>query len=187
MSSLLASTVSFRLTRYLTLKKRLNIIKRTDATVTTPNQANTPVVVSSSPPPASSYIRGTRKPIGGFRGGITGFLLGTSLAAGYGYYYLLTGLATQSTALTGTISDLQASTNALQSYISKIDDLEKEFKKLEDQVVDKEGLEDIRGEFKRTVLGVRGEGLELKERIVGLEKDVALLTRSSRTQLQPQS
>lgn len=70
---------------------------------------------------------------------------------------------------------------------------------MEDQAVDKEGLEDIRGEFKRTVQGVRGEGLELKERIVGLgtlrlldeadvvEKDVALLTRSSRAQLQPQS
>jgi len=101
--------------------------------------------------------------------------------------------------LTGTISELHASTNALQSYISKIDALEKDFKKLEDQVIDKEGLEVVRGEFKKVVQGVRGEGLELKERVVGLgtlrvlndadvvEKDVALLTRSSRTQLQAQS
>jgi hypothetical protein len=46
--------------------------------------------------------------------------------------------------------------------------LEKDFKKLEDRVVDKEGLEGVRGEFKKVVAGVRGEGLELKERLVGL-------------------
>jgi hypothetical protein len=99
---------------------------------------------------------------------ITGFLLGTSIAAAYGYYYLLTTLSTQSTLLNGAISDLQTSTTALQSYISKINSLEKDFKKLEDKVVDKEGLEGVRGEFKKVVAGVRSEGLELKERLVGL-------------------
>ena len=57
---------------------------------------------------------------------------------------------------------------ALQTYISKIDSLEKGFKKLETKIVDKEGLEGVRGEFKKVVAGVRGEGLELKERLVGL-------------------
>ena len=68
-------------------------------------------------------------------------------------------------------------------------------------MVDKEGLEGVRAEFKKVVAGIRGEGLELKERIVGLgrffeklvfaniylEKDVVALTRNARTQLQPQS
>lgn len=99
---------------------------------------------------------------------ITGFLLGTSIAAAYGYYYLLTTLSTQSTLLNGAISDLQTSTAALQSYISKIDSLEQDFKKLEGKVVDKEGIGEIRGEFKKAIGGVRGEGLELKERIAGL-------------------
>jgi hypothetical protein len=99
---------------------------------------------------------------------ITGFLLGTSIAAAYGYYYLLTTLSTRSTLLNGAISDLQASTMALQSYISKINSLEKDFQKLEQSVVDKEGLEGVREEFKKVVSGVRGEGLELKERLVGL-------------------
>jgi hypothetical protein len=44
------------------------LIFRTNATVTTPTQASSPVIVATPPPP-SSYIRGTRKPIGGFRGG----------------------------------------------------------------------------------------------------------------------
>jgi hypothetical protein len=56
----------------------------------------------------------------------------------------------------------------LQSYISKIDILEKDFKKLEEKVVDKDGIGEIRGEFKKVVGGVRGEGLELKERLAGL-------------------
>ena len=60
------------------------------------------------------------------------------------------------------------STNALQSYISKIETLEKDFKKLEDKVVVKEDLEGVRGEFKKVISEVRGEGLELKERLVGL-------------------
>ena len=133
---------------------------------------------------------------------ITGFLLGTSIAAAYGYYYLLTTLSTQSTLLNGAISDLQASTTALQSYISRINSLEKDFKKLEEKIVDKDGLEGVRDEFKKVVTGVRGEGLELKERLVGLgiisssllmqhayndlESDVAMLTRNARTQIQPQ-
>lgn len=99
---------------------------------------------------------------------ITGFLLGTSIAAAFGYYYLLTTLSTQSSLLNGAISDLQSSTTALQTYISKIDMLEMDLKKLEDRVVDKTGLEGVRGEFKKAVAGVREEGLELKERIVGI-------------------
>jgi hypothetical protein len=94
--------------------------------------------------------------------------LGTSIAAAYGYYYLLTTLSTQSGLLNAAIADLQSSTTALQSYISKIDSLEKDFQKLEDKVVDKETLEGVRDEFKKVVAGVRGEGLELKERLVGL-------------------
>jgi hypothetical protein len=39
---------------------------------------------------------------------------------------------------------------------------------LEERVVDKEGLKEQREEFKKVVQGVRGEGLELKEMIVGL-------------------
>lgn len=70
--------------------------------------------------------------------------------------------------MNGAISDLQTSTAALQSYISKIDSLEQDFKKLEGKVVDKEGIGEIRGEFKKAIGGVRGEGLELKERIAGL-------------------
>jgi hypothetical protein len=46
--------------------------------------------------------------------------------------------------------------------------LEKDFKKLEEKVVDKDGIGEIRGEFKKVVGGVRGEGLELKERLAGL-------------------
>jgi len=81
--------------------------------------------------------------------------------------------------------------------------LEKDFKKLEDKVVDKDGLEGVRHEFKKVVAGVRGEGLELKERLVGLgiipsslliqlssnnlESDVAMLTRNARTQVHPQA
>ena len=130
---------------------------------------------------------------------ITGFLLGTSVAAAYGYYYLVTTLTRQSTLLNGAISDLQSSTTALQNYISKIDSLEKDFKKLEDRVATKENLEGVRGEFKKVISGVRDEALELKERLVGLgmwllnteltclETDVAALTSNSRTQLQPQS
>jgi hypothetical protein len=123
----------------------------------------------------ADFAAGSLSSLSSLNYSITGFLLGKSLAAAYGYYYLLTNLAAQSTLLTGTIADLQASTNALQTYISKIDTLEKDIRKLEDRVVDKEGMEDVRGEFKKVVQGVRGEGLELKERLVGLGKTYSTL------------
>jgi hypothetical protein len=84
---------------------------------------------------------------------ITGFLLGTSIAAAYGYYYLLTTLSTQSSLLNATIADLQASME-LQTYLSKIVSLEKDFKKLEDNAVDKYTSEEVRDEFKKVVAGI---------------------------------
>jgi hypothetical protein len=84
-------------------------------------------------------------------------------------------------------------------YIAKIETLEKDFQKLEGKVVIKDGLEGVRGEFKKAVAAVRGEGLELKERLIGLgifplrcffnvvEKDVSTLTKNARSSLQPQS
>src|SRR5277367_1469315 len=56
----------------IVFKPSSRIALRTNTTVTTPKQVSSPAIVAAPPPPPpspSSNIRGTRKPIGGFRGG----------------------------------------------------------------------------------------------------------------------
>src|SRR2546423_5543616 len=60
--------LSHRLARPSQSKHSLHMSIRSNSAVSTPSQATSPAIVAP-PPPRSSYIRGTRKPIGGFRGG----------------------------------------------------------------------------------------------------------------------
>ncbi|KAG9004947.1 hypothetical protein FRB94_001985 [Tulasnella sp. JGI-2019a] len=52
-----------------------------------------------------------KKPIGGFRGGIFGFLLGFSVASAYASYRLLEEYKIASALLQASVEDLQASTD----------------------------------------------------------------------------
>jgi hypothetical protein len=70
--------------------------------------------------------------------------------------------------LNSAISDLQSSTNALESYISKVDSLERDFTKWVEKVATKDDLQDVRLDFKSELRGIRDEAWELKERLVGL-------------------
>lgn len=70
-----------------------------------------------------------RKPVGAFRGGMFGFLLGSSLAAYGTYYYILEEYRVSNELLTEDIYALQAAVQRIHTYVSsleeKVDSLQK--------------------------------------------------------------
>ncbi|PSR92247.1 hypothetical protein BD289DRAFT_481115 [Coniella lustricola] len=73
-----------------------------------------------------------RKPMGAFRGGLFGFLLGATLAGTGSYYYILQDYKTSNELLQDDIYALQAATQRMSNYLTtleeKIDTMEKKRK-----------------------------------------------------------
>ncbi|KAL8934186.1 MAG: hypothetical protein Q9211_005361 [Gyalolechia sp. 1 TL-2023] len=63
-----------------------------------------------------------RKPVGAFRGGMFGFLLGTTLAGAGTYYYILDEYRVSNELLTEDIYALQAAVQRLHNYISTLEE-----------------------------------------------------------------
>ncbi|KAI1310346.1 hypothetical protein F5Y03DRAFT_36783 [Xylaria venustula] len=63
-----------------------------------------------------------RKPVGAFRGGLFGFLLGTTLAGGGVYGYTLRDYKASNELLTEDIYALQAACQRLNAYVKELED-----------------------------------------------------------------
>lgn len=91
------------------------------------------------PPPAPTVVHQSptlptvkvKRSIGGFRGGITGFLLGVVLSSALGYNYLLSEYQNASSVLLTSVEELQQSTGNVTSYIKRIEDVENSLRKVQ--------------------------------------------------------
>ncbi|KAG9123108.1 hypothetical protein FRC07_000223 [Ceratobasidium sp. 392] len=95
-----------------------------------------------------------KRPIGGLRGGIFGFLLGFSLASAYASYHLLEEYQAASAQLQASVEELQASTRKVSSHVRRIEEVEKDLKALADSTAGKEDVQRVRGEMKKLVDGL---------------------------------
>ncbi|RDW85037.1 hypothetical protein BP6252_02627 [Coleophoma cylindrospora] len=78
--------------------------------------------VAATPLPA-------RKPVGAFRGGLFGFLLGSTLAGAGVYYYVLEEYKVSNELLTEDIYSLQASVQRVHSYVQTLEEKLQELEK----------------------------------------------------------
>ncbi|CAN8099364.1 unnamed protein product [Discula destructiva] len=62
-----------------------------------------------------------RKPMGAFRGGLFGFLLGATLAGTGSYYYILTDYKASNELLQDDIYALQAATQRMSNYLTTLE------------------------------------------------------------------
>ncbi|KAL8626586.1 hypothetical protein Q9189_007720 [Teloschistes chrysophthalmus] len=70
-----------------------------------------------------------RKPVGAFRGGMFGFLLGTTLAGASAFYYIIDEYRVSNELLTEDIYALQAAVRSIPNYVEeRLDELKKEKK-----------------------------------------------------------
>ncbi|KAF9331831.1 hypothetical protein BG006_005293 [Podila minutissima] len=128
---------------------------------------------------ASAPVVSYKRPVGGFRGGILGFLIGATAAGGAGYYYLLEEYQTASNLLLSSVEDLQASTNKVRDYAKKIESVEAELKSLRAKAATVEQLQDLKADVKKVYDGLNVEHLELKSHVWGLEMDLQKLQSKS--------
>ncbi|CAG8949641.1 hypothetical protein HYFRA_00007874 [Hymenoscyphus fraxineus] len=63
-----------------------------------------------------------RKPVGAFRGGLFGFLLGSTLAGAGVYYYVLEEYRVSNELLTEDIYSLQASVQRVHTYVQTLEE-----------------------------------------------------------------
>ncbi|RUS18552.1 hypothetical protein BC938DRAFT_475947 [Jimgerdemannia flammicorona] len=121
-----------------------------------------------------------QKPIGGFRGGLIGFLIGITIAGGTGYYYLIDEYHVASSLLLNSVEELQSSTNRVRDYARKIETVDKELRKLRESAATVEQLEELRSEMKKLYDGLHIQHLELKTHVWGIEQDVHKLTQNKK-------
>lgn len=63
-----------------------------------------------------------RKPVGAFRGTVLGFLLGSVLAGGGLYYYVVDEYKVSNELLTEDIYALQAAVQRIETYVKSLED-----------------------------------------------------------------
>ncbi|KAK7745497.1 hypothetical protein SLS53_002995 [Cytospora paraplurivora] len=63
-----------------------------------------------------------RKPLGAFRGGLFGFLLGATLAGSGTYYYVLQDYKASNELLQDDINALQAATHRMSKYLTTLEE-----------------------------------------------------------------
>ncbi|OAP65286.1 hypothetical protein AYL99_01258 [Fonsecaea erecta] len=70
-----------------------------------------------------------KKPMGAFRGGLFGFLLGSTLAGASVYYYILEEYKVSNELLTEDIYALQAAVQRIHSYVTELENKMNQMKK----------------------------------------------------------
>lgn len=122
-----------------------------------------------------------KKPIGGFRGGIVGFLFGFSLASSFAAYHLLDEYKQASAALQASIEELQISTEKVSAHVRRIEAVERDLKALADSSAGKEDLSRVRAEIKRLYDGLHVEFLDLRSHVWGIQQDLHSLSKKDST------
>ncbi|EJT98707.1 hypothetical protein DACRYDRAFT_101755 [Dacryopinax primogenitus] len=168
-------------------------IRRADPVVPAATQpaapASTCAEVKTTAAPRSSIVENAfpveavkvRRPVGGFRGGIFGFLLGFSLASGYASYQLLDEYKNASAQLQASVEELHRSTAKVSQHIRRIEEVERDLKALSGTSVSKDDLSRVREEAKKIYDGLRIEFLDLRTHVWGMQQDLHALAKKENT------
>ncbi|KAF9454728.1 hypothetical protein P691DRAFT_655297 [Macrolepiota fuliginosa MF-IS2] len=126
-------------------------------------------------------VQAQKKPIGGIRGGIVGFLFGFSLASSYAAYHLLEEYQKASAALQASVEELKLSTEKVSAHVRRIEAVEKDLKALNEASASKEDIARIRAEVKKLYDGLHVEFLDLRAHVWGIQQDLHKLSKKEAT------
>ncbi|WVO14494.1 hypothetical protein L204_102129 [Cryptococcus depauperatus] len=113
-----------------------------------------------------------KHPVGGFRGGILGFLFGFSCASALSIYYLQQETKVATGLLTASIEELQQGTGKITSHLDRLQTVEKELAAIKAHTATKEDVSKVRGEMKKVYDGLHLELLDLRAHVWGVEQDL---------------
>ncbi|KAI0304515.1 hypothetical protein B0F90DRAFT_1706500 [Multifurca ochricompacta] len=111
-----------------------------------------------------------RKPVGGIRGGVIGFLFGFSLASSFAAYRLLEEYKQASATLQASVEELQQSTEKVSAHVRRIEAVEKDLKALSNSSASKDDLSRLRAEVKKIYDGLHIEFLDLRTFVWGMRR-----------------
>ncbi|KAG8214892.1 hypothetical protein J3R82DRAFT_10063 [Butyriboletus roseoflavus] len=131
----------------------------------------------ATPSPNLGTVSSPKKPVGGFRGGIIGFLFGFSLASTYAAYHLLDEYKAASAALQASVEELQVSTAKVTAHVRRIEAVEKDLKALSQSTASKDDLSRVRAEAKKLYDGLHIEFLDLRNHAWGMQQDLHALAK----------
>ncbi|KAG6332929.1 hypothetical protein ID866_6162 [Astraeus odoratus] len=131
--------------------------------------------------PNLGAVSSPRKPVGGFRGGIIGFLFGFSLASAFAAYHLLDEYKAASAALQASVQELQTSTEKVSAHVRRIEAVEKDLKVLAQNSTSKDDLAKVRAELKKVYDGLHIEFLDLRSHVWGMQQDLHALAKKEAT------
>ncbi|KAG1861723.1 hypothetical protein DFJ58DRAFT_776776 [Suillus subalutaceus] len=131
--------------------------------------------------PNLGSVQPQKRPVGGFRGGIIGFLFGFSVASAFAAYHLLDEYKLASAALQASVEELQASTEKVSAHVRRIEAVEKDLKALAQSSASKDDLSRVRAELKKVYDGLHIEFLDLRSHVWGMQQDLHSLAKKDAT------
>ncbi|PVU88760.1 hypothetical protein BB561_005717 [Smittium simulii] len=119
-----------------------------------------------------------KRPVGGFRGGVFGFILGAAVTGTYGLYHLVEQYEASNALVLSSVNELEKSTVQIRDYIERIDALEAQLVLVNEQFVQVSKLESFSGDVRRQLDLINKEYLETKSLLSKLENQLALKASS---------
>ncbi|GAA5964006.1 hypothetical protein JCM3765_007836 [Sporobolomyces pararoseus] len=133
--------------------------------------APTPLQISAPPTPV------IKQPVGAWRGGLIGFLLGLTALGSYGYFLLLSDYEKASRQLVESVKNLESSTSLISSQLERIAELESRLKSVESTQVSSKRLESFRNEYKKLSDSQHLDLIDLKAHVWSIEQDLVNLEK----------
>ncbi|KAK4054006.1 hypothetical protein OIO90_003651 [Microbotryomycetes sp. JL221] len=134
------------------------------------------------PEPEPSYAvpaSRLRRPVGAFKGGLIGFLLGVTLVGTIGYVQLLSDYTQASTQLLETVHELKQSTNNISNQLQRIQTVEHELNQLTSNMGSKKEIKDVRKELQTLFETQHLDQVELRARVWAIEQDIQLILKTA--------
>ncbi|KAJ2803147.1 hypothetical protein H4R21_002142 [Coemansia helicoidea] len=121
--------------------------------------------------PVQSEIR-KRRPLGGFRGGVVGFLLGVTSAGAFGFVYLIEEYHKATGLVLSSVEELEKSSSKVREYVKKIEAVEADLSRLRANSATMQQLAQTKADWRKQNDSLARDLLELKAQLWELEQDV---------------
>ncbi|KAI8323183.1 hypothetical protein GQ54DRAFT_296887 [Martensiomyces pterosporus] len=113
-----------------------------------------------------------KRPIGGFRGGVVGFLLGVTSAGAFGFVYLIEEYQKATSLVLSSVDELEKSSLKVKEYVKKIEAVESDLEKLRANSATSQQVAQLKADWRKQHDILTRDHLELKAHVWEIEQDV---------------
>ncbi|KAJ2162821.1 hypothetical protein GGF46_000385 [Coemansia sp. RSA 552] len=138
-------------------------------------------VASSAAARVAPQAARKKRAIGGFRGGVVGFLLGVTSAGAFGFVYLIDEYQKATALVLSSVDELEKSSLKVREYVKKIEAVEGDVARLRSSSATTQQLAQARADWRKQSDILTRDHLELKAHVWEIEQDVdSALARAGR-------